>query len=71
MLLRAYLYDAEGADGEVELTDALIGGLNDHQLLWVDVQGMERSDLARLAKLFDWHNDTLYNLLAAASGAAH
>ena len=62
MQLRAYLYDGEGADGEVELNDALLGGLNDHQLLWVDVQGVERGNLARLAKMFDWHKDTVYNL---------
>ena len=63
MQLRAYLYDGEGSDGEVELTETLVCGLKNHQLLWVDIQGMERSDLMRLAKLFEWHNDTMYNLL--------
>ena len=63
MQLRAYLYDGEGADGEVELNDALVCGLKDHQLLWVDVQGAVRGDLVRLARLFDWHNDSVYSLM--------
>ena len=61
--VRAYLYDGEGADGEVELNEALVRHLSDHQLLWVDIQGMQRSDLTPFAKMFDWHNDSIYNLL--------
>jgi magnesium transporter len=41
----AFLYDATGEDREVELDEALIGGLHAEDLLWIDINKPERGAL--------------------------
>jgi magnesium transporter len=36
-MVAAFLYDAEGSDRQVELTRAAVDGLDEHNLLWVDL----------------------------------
>ena len=63
MRLKAFLYDAEGEDHAVPLTQELVGALNDKQLLWIDVLDVQRGDLQPLALMFSWHPDSLYSIL--------
>lgn len=51
--LRAYLFDAEGEDREVQLSEALICGLCESQLLWVDVLSRKAGELERVATLLE------------------
>ena len=46
-MIQAYLYDAEGHDQVVELSQQVVEELNDRQLLWIDVQ----RDLATLKRV--------------------
>lgn len=49
----AVLYDAHGHDREVELTDALVRGLKDDQLLWIDIDASLAEELAFLEGVLD------------------
>lgn len=49
--LSAFLYDAEGDDHEVALDGALIDGLADSGLLWVDVDSSRKEAVAGVARL--------------------
>lgn len=49
--LRAYLFDAEGEDREVQLSEELVCGLSESQLLWVDVPGRKAGELERVVPL--------------------
>lgn len=49
--LSAFLYDADGDDHEVALDGALVDGLADSDLLWVDVDSRKEA-VAEVAKLF-------------------
>lgn len=52
MALKAYLYDAEGRDREVQLDSAVLSSLNDeNQLLWIDLLGGDERELAQVAEL--------------------
>lgn len=53
MTVRAILYDAEGRDKEVNLTDDLPDVLNDSRLLWVDLADMSSPEVGPLLKMFD------------------
>ncbi len=66
--IRAVLFDADGADHEVEPDAISRADLNGHQLLWVDVEEAEAGDsrgivakLARQLELGDW-GDALTDL---------
>lgn len=52
MTIRAILYDAEGHDKEVALSDDLPDVLNDSRLLWVDVTDSTNMEVAPLLKMF-------------------
>ena len=52
MTIRAILYDAEGHDKEVRLTDDLPSALNDSRLLWVDLTDVSNPEVAPLLKTF-------------------
>lgn len=47
----AYLYDAEGSDGEVELTREAIAALCEHHLLWIDIDLADEGQLDEVAGL--------------------
>ena len=47
--VRARLYDADGNDREIPLTDDIVAQLGKHQLLWIDVDRRETSALGRVA----------------------
>jgi magnesium transporter len=49
--IRAYLYDANGSDHEVQLDGSILDGLGDDELLWADVAAGEHA-LAHLAEWF-------------------
>ena len=50
MTARVYLYDAEGRDREVELTDDLLQSLGERRLLWIDVDDRDIPELKALAR---------------------
>ena len=49
--MRAYLYDAEGRDREVEADASTVGDTGDRQLLWFDLQRDDRAGLEDVADL--------------------
>src|SRR5664280_939648 len=49
--LSAFLYDADGDDHEVALDGALVDGLADNDLLWVDVDSSRKEAVAGVAEL--------------------
>ena len=50
--MKAFFYNADGHDQEVDLDEEHIRKLDERTLLWVDVKGRERAELEHLAKLF-------------------
>ena len=50
-MIRAFLYDADGHDQEVDLNAQCIAELNERSLLWIDVQGRERGEMEQLVGL--------------------
>jgi magnesium transporter len=47
---RAWLYDADGHDQQIDLTAGIRQTLSERQLLWVDVVSNDREELARLCE---------------------
>jgi magnesium transporter len=62
-LIRAFLYDADGHDQEVDLNAQCIAELNERSLLWIDVQGRERGEMEQLVGLFSLDRGSLRELL--------
>lgn len=48
--VKAYLYDARGADEEVSVEDIDVTGLNDEQILWVVMVERDRRALAKITE---------------------
>lgn len=63
MTVRAYLFDADGADKEVQLTPQVIASLSDRTILWVDVSDNNQNELTQIASLLHLHRESLSNLL--------
>lgn len=53
MTVRAWLFDAEGEDQEVDPSHDVVPARGADQLLWVDVDARSEVDLARLGKIFE------------------
>lgn len=49
MSLQAYLYDAEGRDRKVDVSESDLTSLGERQLLWIDVDDREESQLEKIA----------------------
>lgn len=49
MSLRAYLYDAEGTDGEITLTSQIVADLTSRQTLWIDLSAYNESEVRQVA----------------------
>lgn len=52
MTARALLFEGGGKDREVKPDAEALRGLDDEHLLWVDLEGQDREERARIAKLF-------------------
>ena len=55
----AFLYDADGDDRDVRLDKALIDGLADDDLLWVDVDSSQEGAVARVTALIPVHIESM------------
>src|SRR5664280_1693175 len=55
----AFLYDADGEDGDVPLDKALIDDLADNDLLWVDVDSSQEGAVARVTALIPVHIESM------------
>jgi Mg2+ and Co2+ transporter CorA len=60
-MIKAYFYDANGADREAELEDKLPAIASD-QLLWIDITGREEGELDRVANLLSLENSSIGEL---------
>lgn len=63
MSLRVYLYDTDGTDRDIELTEELVGGLTERQLLWIDLYEYENQELQQVASLLGLQHEAVSNLL--------
>jgi magnesium transporter len=63
--VRARLYDAQGSDRDVDLSD--VPELTPHRLLWVDVRGLDARTLRDVVGRFDADDETV-ELLTQRSG---
>lgn len=59
MTIRAWLFDAEGHDQEVELTSEVVPARGADRLLWVDLDARAEDELARLGELFGLNQSLL------------
>ena len=55
--MRAFLYDAEARDKEVDLSDQLAAHLRKEQLLWVDVDLSSKAAVEQLRTLVELEDD--------------
>src|SRR5664280_2920064 len=55
----AFLYDAGGEDRDVALDRALIDGLADNDLLWIDVDSSQEGAVARVTALIPVHIESM------------
>ena len=62
MTIRAWLFDAEGEDQEVELTSDAVPARGADRLLWVDVDARTSADLARVAELLGFSESLVAQL---------
>jgi magnesium transporter len=53
MTVRARMYDARGEDRDIDLTKDSVGKVDDRRLLWVDLDGRDDADLARLKEALE------------------
>lgn len=63
MSIRAFLYDADGADRAIELNHDSVGHLSDRQLLWIDVTGNDRREIEDVGSVLHLHRESIKNLL--------
>ena len=57
--LRATLFDAEGRDREINVRSGLVGALEEHQLLWIDVDGRDERAMAALREAVELPADSM------------
>lgn len=62
-MLKAFLYDAEGHDREIDLSAGPLPELAEHQLLWIDATEREPKETARLAELLKLRDQSVADLL--------
>ena len=64
---RAFLYDAEGEDRRIEVTDVHVDQLGDRHLLWLDVSDLD--DVEALAATLPIAPETVTQLMRATKRA--
>lgn len=63
MTVDSRLFDADGTDDAVGLDEAIVRGLTDRQLLWVDVHGEDEEELRHVAEVLGFDRQSIHNLL--------
>jgi magnesium transporter len=61
-VLKAFLYDADGHDREIDLTPGPLPDLSEHQLLWIDATERDPEEAARLAELLKLRGQSMADL---------
>jgi len=64
MKISAYLYDASGADEEVELSEEIYAQLSDKKMLWVDVSSREPETIKKIGSILKLEKLPLSQLLS-------
>lgn len=62
MKIRAYLYDSNGENQEIDFGEEICQKLSNHQLLWVNVLERERETLAKVISALKFENVSLDEL---------
>lgn len=68
MGVTAYLYDAEGRDREVELTPDAIASIGQRNLLWIDLDSRDESEVRAIAEQLGLGGRSIRSLLAEQGG---
>ncbi|HZT42215.1 MAG TPA: magnesium transporter CorA family protein [Chthonomonadaceae bacterium] len=63
MPISACLYDAEGSDRTVQLNRAVIDSLRESQLLWIDLEAFDESEVRQVGALLGLKRESIYDLL--------
>lgn len=63
MPISACLYDAEGADRTVQLDNEVLASLRESQLLWIDLEAFEESEVRQVGALIGLKRESIYDLL--------
>lgn len=63
MKLIVYLFDADGEDSEVELSENILDKINDKQLLWVNILKRDERTLESVAKILNLEKIPLRGIL--------
>jgi magnesium transporter len=58
-----YLYDAEGHDREVGLTEGLLQSIGDRSLVWIDISARTEEEIRRVAEVLSLEAGSLDDLL--------
>jgi magnesium transporter len=64
MSVKAYLFDAEGADHPQELHDGLAGSISEKQLLWVNAADPSEEELRQIAAALNIEVDVLHRAIS-------
>lgn len=62
-MLKAFFYDAEGHDREIDLTEGALPDLGEHQLLWIDATERDQEETARLAELLKLRDQSVEDIV--------
>jgi magnesium transporter len=62
MPVRAFLYDSDGEDREVELTGECLAILTERHLLWIDLSSFDEEELLAIAAILQLSDEAVYNL---------
>ena len=65
--ISAFLYDANGEDREVTLEPALVDGLADDDLLWVDVDSSQEGAIEALTAVIPAKEPSLFSDVSSAN----
>jgi Mg2+ and Co2+ transporter CorA len=61
-MIKAFLFDAEGEDREIDPPADKLPALEEHHLLWVDIVGRDDGEIARLQGVFDLQRQSVADL---------
>ncbi|MDQ6786463.1 MAG: hypothetical protein M3033_06545, partial [Acidobacteriota bacterium] len=66
MKISSYLFDANGTDETVELTEKICEELSDEKLLWIDVSSRDKESILKIASVLKLKNVPVTQLLSVS-----